>query len=178
MLQELADKSENQGLKMNKSKTKVMMENDTPIYVNNTQIENVASYIYLGQRYSTRYKNQDKKNHGLVDSIRQAARHLQGQYWNMLEETSLQLMRTSSNDIRRGNMGTRHPSTDQTSSRTNKYGKEYAKNHIPEQKNKHLGNRKDKGHRRKWVWAGYVSRIRDKRWTRHITIWKPYERKS
>ena len=37
MLQELADESENQGLKM---------ENDTPIriYVNNTQIENVESY--------------------------------------------------------------------------------------------------------------------------------------
>ena len=26
----------------------------------------------------------------------------------MIEETSLQLMRTSSNDIRRGNMGTHH----------------------------------------------------------------------
>ena len=35
MLQELADESENRGLKMNKSKTKVMMENDTPIYFNN-----------------------------------------------------------------------------------------------------------------------------------------------
>ena len=34
MLQELADESGNQGLKMNKSKTNVMMENDTPIYVN------------------------------------------------------------------------------------------------------------------------------------------------
>ena len=32
MVQELADKSANQGLKMNKSKTKVMMENDTPIW--------------------------------------------------------------------------------------------------------------------------------------------------
>ena len=31
MLQELADESKNQCLKMNKSKTKVMMENDTPI---------------------------------------------------------------------------------------------------------------------------------------------------
>ena len=31
MLQELADESENQGLKMNKSKAKVMMENYTPI---------------------------------------------------------------------------------------------------------------------------------------------------
>ena len=29
---------------MNKSKTKVTMENVTPIYVNNTQIENIESY--------------------------------------------------------------------------------------------------------------------------------------
>ena len=33
MLHELADESENQGLNMKKSNTKVMMENDTPIYV-------------------------------------------------------------------------------------------------------------------------------------------------
>ncbi|KAK2186535.1 hypothetical protein NP493_197g03030 [Ridgeia piscesae] len=38
-----------------------MIENDTPIYVNNTQIENVESYIYPGQRYSTRDKNQDEE---------------------------------------------------------------------------------------------------------------------
>ena len=60
MIQELADESENQGLKMNKSKTKVMMETDISVYVNNTQTENVESYIYLGQRYRTRDKNQDK----------------------------------------------------------------------------------------------------------------------
>ena len=36
MLQELADESENQGLTMNKSNTKMMMETDTPIYVNST----------------------------------------------------------------------------------------------------------------------------------------------
>ena len=42
---------------MNKTKTKVMMETDTPIYVNNSQIENVDSYNYLGHRYSTRDKN-------------------------------------------------------------------------------------------------------------------------
>ena len=43
MLQELADESDNQGLKMNKSTKKVIMETDTPIYANNTQIENVES---------------------------------------------------------------------------------------------------------------------------------------
>ena len=41
---------------MNKSKTKVMMENDTPIYVNKTPIESVGSYIYLRQRYSNKTK--------------------------------------------------------------------------------------------------------------------------
>ena len=61
MLHELADESDNQGLKMNKTKTKLMMETDTTIYVNNTQIENVESYIYLGQRYNTRDKNPDKE---------------------------------------------------------------------------------------------------------------------
>ena len=61
MLQELAEESNNQGLKMNKLKTKVMMENDTLIYVNNTQIKNVESYIYLAQIYSTRDKNEDNE---------------------------------------------------------------------------------------------------------------------
>ena len=37
MLPEFADESENQGLKMNKSKTKAIIENDT-------QVENVESY--------------------------------------------------------------------------------------------------------------------------------------
>ena len=58
---ELADESETQGLKMNKSKTKVVMENDTPVCVNNIHIENVESYIYMGQRNSIKDKNQDKE---------------------------------------------------------------------------------------------------------------------
>ena len=56
MLQELADKSENRGLKMNKSK-----KNYTPLYVNNTHTESVETSVYLAQRYSTRDKNQDKQ---------------------------------------------------------------------------------------------------------------------
>ena len=54
MLQELADENENQGLKVNKSKTKVMTENNTPIYTINIQIEKVESHVYMGQRYRTR----------------------------------------------------------------------------------------------------------------------------
>ncbi|KAK2182345.1 hypothetical protein NP493_358g05028 [Ridgeia piscesae] len=44
---------------MNKSKTKVIMETDSPIHVNNTQMENVESYITQGQR--SRDKTQDKE---------------------------------------------------------------------------------------------------------------------
>ena len=58
MLRELADESENQGFTMNTSKTKVMIK---PTHVNNTEIENVESYIYLGLRCSTRDKNHDKE---------------------------------------------------------------------------------------------------------------------
>ena len=46
MLLELADECDNQDLNTNNSKTMVLMESDTPIYVNNTQIENVVSYVY------------------------------------------------------------------------------------------------------------------------------------
>ena len=62
MLHVLADESDNQVLKMNKSKTQVMMETDTPIYVNNIQIENVESYIYLGQRQKLRQGDSKKKH--------------------------------------------------------------------------------------------------------------------
>ena len=31
--------------------------------------------------------------------------------------------------------------------------------------------------RRKWTWAGHISRIRDNQWTPRITTWKSYERK-
>ena len=49
------------GLKMNIAKTKVMVVNKTPINVNNVLIENVPGYVYLGQHYSIKEKNQDKK---------------------------------------------------------------------------------------------------------------------
>ena len=63
MLQELADGSDNQCLKMNK----VMAENDTPIYVNNTQIENVGTEIE--HQRQTQRKGDSKKKHGRMDSI-------------------------------------------------------------------------------------------------------------
>ena len=31
--------------------------------------------------------------------------------------------------------------------------------------------------RMKWSWAGHISRLKDDRWTKRITTWKPYGRK-
>ena len=45
MLQELSDESRRMGLKMNIAKTKVMVVDNTPIYVNNVLIGNVQGYV-------------------------------------------------------------------------------------------------------------------------------------
>ena len=49
------------GLKMNIANTKVMVVDNTSINVNNVLIENVPGYVYLGQHYSLKEKNQDKE---------------------------------------------------------------------------------------------------------------------
>ncbi len=61
MPQELSDENRRMGLKMNIAKTKVMVVDNTPINVNNVLIENVPGYVYLGQHYSLKEKNQVKK---------------------------------------------------------------------------------------------------------------------
>ena len=49
------------GLKMNIAKTKVMVVETTPIYLTNVLIENVEGYVYMGQHYNLKEKNQDKE---------------------------------------------------------------------------------------------------------------------
>ena len=106
------------------------MENGSPIYiayVNNTQIKKVESYIYLGQRNSTRDNNQDKEIQRRITAGWTAfAKHrdiFKGNTgtWNI-------------NYLQRRNTGTHHPNKEQASSRTNKDGKEYGKHLIPRQK--------------------------------------------
>ena len=61
MLQEINDGSRRMGLKMNIAKTKLMVIDNTPINLNNVLVENVEGYVYLGQQYSLKEKNQDKE---------------------------------------------------------------------------------------------------------------------
>ena len=74
---------------MNKSKTNVMMENATPIYINNIQIKKVESYINLGQRNSTRKKLQ-----------RESKKIAFAKHSFMLDETNPQLTRARTSQAR------------------------------------------------------------------------------
>ncbi len=91
MLQELSDESRRMGLKMNIANKNVMVVDNTPINVNNVLIENVPGYVYLGQHYSLKEKNQDKeittKNHGRLGGIRRTPGYLQKQPCHLPEET-------------------------------------------------------------------------------------------
>ena len=160
---------------MNKSKTKVMMETDTPIYVNSTQIENVESYIYLGQRYSTRDKNQDMEiqrriaeHSSSMDLKRQIyyscvlpAMTSGVETWALTTHAKNKLA-AAQTQIERSMLNITYRVR-----KTNIWVREKTKViYLIEQVR-----------RWKWTWAGHVSRIRDKRMTMRITTWKPSERK-
>ena len=104
MLQELSDESRRMGFKMNITKTKVMVVDNTPINVNNVLIENVQGYVYLGQ-YTLQPQGKEPgqrdttKNHGRLGGIRQTPGHLQKQPCHLPEETGVQLLCAASYDI-------------------------------------------------------------------------------
>jgi len=115
---------------MSKLTTKVLMVNDTPIYINTTQTENVESYTYLEQRRSTRRLTNTRRFKDKSPSTATFSREALEQ----IEQTSLQLMRTSSNGIWCGHMDIHQPTKEQVSSRTHDDGKEYGRHHKPGQK--------------------------------------------
>ena len=122
---------------MNKSMTKVIMENDTPIYVKNTQVENMETTFTWDRDTAPETKKQDKD----------IQRRITVGWPSFIKHRDL-FKGNIGTCLRRGNKGTHHPCKEQASSHTNKDGKEYVIHYILKQKNKHLGNKKDKGHRR------------------------------
>ncbi|KAK2183480.1 hypothetical protein NP493_310g00002 [Ridgeia piscesae] len=129
-----------------------MIENDIPISVNNTQIENVESYIYVGQRYTTRDKNQDKEIERRITTGWTAfAKHrdiFKGNIGTCLKRQVYNSCVLPAMTYGAETWALNHPSEEQASSCSNKDGQKFLKHHMPGQKNKHLGKRKDKGHRR------------------------------
>ena len=134
MLQELSDESR-MGLKMNIATTKVMVVHNTPINVNNVLIENFPGYVYLGQHYSIKEKNQDKEiQRRIMAGWAAYAKHrdifksnlaicLKRQVYNSC-------MCAASYDIWCRDLDTDQTSTEQTCGRTDQNGKKYAQHHI------------------------------------------------
>ena len=93
------------------------------------------------------------------------------------EMTSPQLMRTSSNDIRRGNVARNEQlavaQTNMEMSMLNITYRDRKTNIWVREKTKVTEVIEQF---RRWTWARNVSRIRDNRWTLCITTWKPYQR--
>ena len=98
------------GLKMNIAKTKVMVVDNTPINVNNVLIENVPGYVYLGQHYSIKEKNQIQRRIMAGWAPTPNTGYLQKQPCHLPEETGVQLLCAASYDI-----WCRELDTDQTS---------------------------------------------------------------
>ena len=133
MLQELSDESRRMGLKMNIAKTKVMVVDNTPINVNNVLIENVPGYVYLGQHYSLKEKNQDKEiQRRIMAGWAAYAKHrdifksnlaicLKRQVYNSCVLPAMTWCR---------DLDTDQTSTEQTCGRTDQNGKKYAQHHI------------------------------------------------
>ena len=134
MLQELSDESRRMGLKMNITKTKVMVVDNTPINMNNVLIENVQGYVYLGQHYSLKEKNQDKEIHRRIMAGWAAyAKHRDIFKSNLaicLKRTVQLLCAASYDIIWCRDLDTDQTSTEQTCGRADQNGKKYAQHHI------------------------------------------------
>ena len=160
MLKELSDESRWMGLKMNIAKTKVMVVDNTPINVNNVLIENVQGYVYLGQHYSLKEKNQDKEIQRRImagwaahakhrdifksnlaicfaddlllctETPQELQQMLQKQPCHLPEETRVQLLCAAGYGIWCRDLDTDQTSTEQTCGRTDQNVKKYAQHHI------------------------------------------------
>ena len=136
MLQELSDESRRMCIKINITKTEVMVADNTPINVNNVLIENIGGYEYLGQRYSLKENNQGNDTvqrrimEGRAAWHSQTQGYLQKQPCHLPEETGVQLMFAASNDIWCRDLDTDQTSTEQTCGSTEQDGKKYAQHQI------------------------------------------------
>ena len=154
MLLELADESENHGLKMNKSKIKVVMET-THQYISTTLRSRTLKATSTWDRYiapetksKTRRFKEDSRPDGQHSSGTTAS-------WRDKSTTHSYFQQWHTSRI----YG--HSSKEQANSRTNKNGMEYVKHHIPGQKKIIWVREKttvtdviEQVRRRKWTWDG------------------------
>ena len=165
-----------------------MVEDNTPIYVNNTQIENVESYVYLGQRFSLRDKNQDKEilrriTAGWTAYVKHRdifksnfAICLKRKVYN---SCVLPAMTYGAETWSLTKQAQKKPAAAQTKMERSMLNITYhdRKTNTWVRAKTGVTDMIKTARRMKWSWAGHISRLKDDRWTKRITTWKPYGRK-
>ena len=127
----------------------MMMETDTLICFNNAQIENVESYIYVGQRYRTKDKHQDNDiQRRIAAEWKTFAMHRDIFKGNIGTFLKRQIYNSHLLPAMAYDAETRALTTQAKNKLSATQTKMDVKLHIPGQKNKYLGKRKHQGHRR------------------------------
>ena len=190
-LNELASESRKVGLKINMEKTKVLRNKHTDSYavkMDGNEIEEVESYIYLGQKISLkeggmsseidrriyagwRVYNENKFlfESNIPNSLK---RKLHNQCivpamtygcetWSMTKMMERKLAATQ-RKMERSMLGVKWDDM-----KTNEWIRSQTK----------VKDILETVKERKWKWAGHVARMKDKRWTVEITDWRPMDGK-
>ena len=187
MLKELSDESRRMGLKMNIAKTNVMVVDNTPINVNTVLIENVQGYVYLGQHYSLKEKNQDKEIQRRIMAGSAACAKHRDLFKNNLAiclkrqvyiSCVLPAMTYDAETWTLTNQAQNKLAAAQTkmeSSMLNITYKDRRTNIWVRERTKvnHMYNVR----KMKWSWAAHINRFKDNRWTSRVTTWRPYDKK-
>ena len=188
MLQELSDESRRMGLKMNIAKTKVMVVDNTPININNVLIENVQGYVYLGQHYSLKEKNQDKEiQRRIMAGWAAYAKHrdifksnlaicLKRQVYNSCVLPAMTYGAETWTLTKQAQNKLTAAQTKMERSMLNITYKDRKTNIWVRERTKVI-DIINTVRKMKWSWAGHINRLKDDRWTSRVTSWRPYDKK-
>ena len=187
MLQELSDESRQMGLKMNITKTKVMVVDNTPINVNNVLI-NISQATCTWDNTSDHEKNQDKEiqrrimagwaayakhrdifksnlaiclKRQVCNSCVLPAKTYGAETWTLTKQAQNKLA-AAQTKMERSMLNITYKDR-----RTNIWVRERTK----------LIDIIYTVRKMKWSWAGHINRLKDDRWTSRVTTWRPYDKK-
>jgi len=189
MLTELNEESKKVGLKMNWSKTKYMtnIPTDTNIKIQNQEVELVDEYKYLGHTLRLGYENQKNEISRRIGLTWAAFGKLKFIFRSNMdirlktkvyEQCVLPVMTYGSETLTLTKASTNKLRVSQRAMERAMLGIS-----LRDKKRNEWIRRKtgvtDVIHRirsLKWQWAGHIARMDDKRWTKCVLDWRPYDR--
>ena len=170
------------------AKTKVMVVDNTPININNVLIENVQGYVYLGQHYSLKEKNQDKEiQRRIMAGWAAYAKHrdifksnlaicLKRQVYNSCVLPAMTYGAETWTLTKQAQNKLAAAQTKMERSMLNITYKDRKTNIWVRERTKVI-DIINTVRKMKWSWAGHINRLKDDRWTSRVTSWRPYDKK-